>query len=661
MKKIIIISILFFVATTKLFSQTGEQLVPLTENAIQAGEFHLFSAHANQRTAQSFPMDTIALPPSGLLDDFSYESHRPDTTMWDADTLMYSASNHLGSGVFINRTWAYAPINLGVCTFDGLDALGEPYNAAALTSTNGPCDELVSRAIDLSSYTVADSLYLSFWYEAKGRGYAPNTEDSLNLEFNVPAWNIHLDTITHRDTVEWKNVWFKEGYSPQPNDTNFHLVMIKLDSASYFVKGFRFRFHNWATQCGSNDHWHIDDVYLKSHRTISDTIPGDVAFVYPPNSALTDFWAVPYKHYKPNMMASNYNVQMRNNDIAPRNITYWYYADTDHINTYQYPNPSGAVYNNFGTYASSGYGNLASVTNPPIGFSFQQTIVNADTGTFLVKHVLKQNALQIDTCTTEQRFMNYYAYDDGSAEVGYGLLYQNAMLAYKFTLPVGVQDTLKAVEMYFLPVQDIANLQLEDWTLTVWSDQGNQPGTIIYSQRTETAGYRFETPDRFLTYGIDSGTVVLSGTFYVGWQQGGADRLYVGMDFNDDHHDKIYYNSTGIWYTSIFPGSLMIRPVFGQVYPPGQDASGIQEQNLSTQFSIFPNPASDVVHVQLKNSDGKNSFVNVFDLSGREVLVQKLNSDGTINVSDLVSGVYLLQLKKPNGEILGTQKLVIGK
>lgn len=648
MKRIHFTAVLFCLMGANLFAQTtGEIIVPLTRNATQAAEF---IQRTNLRSIQTFPTDTLTLPTTGLLDNFSLDSHRPDTAMWDYDPNVYTTSNNLGSGVFINRTWAIAPINIGVCTFDGLNCTGEPYNQLALVSSHGPCDELVSRPIDLSAYTPADSIYLSFWYESKGRGYTPNPLDSLNLEFNSPNWQAFAAPL------EWKNVWYSEGFAP--TDSNFHLVMVKIVDTAYFHKGFRFRFHNWASQCGSNDHWHIDDVYIKSNRTINDTVPGDVAFVYPPSSGLADFWAVPHTHYKPTMMATNYNIQMRNNDVAPRNITYWYYAyDETGAQIYQYPNASGAVYNNFDTYLNSGYGNLPSVTNPGIGFSFPQVAINNDTGTYEVKHVIKQNALQIDTVTTEQKFYNYYAYDDGTAETGYGLLGQYSMLAYKFTLPVGVQDTLKAVQMYFLPVQNIPNLQLENWTLTVWSDQGNQPGTIIYQQRTQTSQYSYETPDRFVTYGIDSGTVVLAGTFYVGWQQEGADRLYIGMDFNTDHHDKVYFNTSGNWNTSIFSGSLMMRPVFGELY----DASGIHESTAANHFSLYPNPTNSMVTIAGLTDEQKNCSVSVMDISGREVIAQQLNADGTMDVSSLSPGVYIVQLRNKQGEAFGTQRLVISQ
>src|SRR6266702_3381062 len=57
----------------------GEKLVPLTVNPIQTAEA---IRHANDRTSV-FIQDTITLPTAGITDDFSYASHRPDSSLWD--------------------------------------------------------------------------------------------------------------------------------------------------------------------------------------------------------------------------------------------------------------------------------------------------------------------------------------------------------------------------------------------------------------------------------------------------------------------------------------------------------------------------------------------------------------------------------------------------
>ncbi len=634
------------VVSSAAFAQSPEHTSPLRVNPVQSAEAHM---NAMRRSAAVFPADTIILGSTGIHEKFSYDSHRPDTLLWELDPAIQPSP----TGVYINRTWPIAPVNLGVCTFDGLKYNGEPYNELASVNSTGPCDELISRPIDLTAYSAGDSVYLSFWYQAQGRGYAPNVADSFILDFNIPAWN--PDQFTHT----WKRVWYMEGYNPSAADTNFHLVMIRLDSASYFTSGFRFRFRNYASQCGSNDHWHLDELLLKSDRTMNDTLPFDVAFAYEPNSALKDYWAVPHTHYKPNVhMGTNYNVQIRNNDTVSRNITYWYYMETG-AGTSIYPNVSGAA-NPGGTppYWTSGYENYSAISNPPITAAFDQVYVNTDSTTLKVEHVLKSSATQFDTVTTYQKFYNYYAYDDGTAEVGYGLYGSNSLLAYQFTLPTGVTDTLKAVQMYFLPVLDINNLQLRDWTLTVWGDAGGQPGTIIYQQRTQHIGFDFSFgPDRFITYTIDSGTVVLSGTFYVGWHQLGPDRLYIGLDLNTNNEDKIFYNTTGNWYTSVFGGSLMMRPVFGDSY----NVSSVEENTIAENFSLYPNPANDRVTIVLPAGHEKYN-VRMLDLSGREVAgMQQLNADGSMDVSSLSAGMYLVQLFTEEGELQGTQRLIISE
>ncbi|MBI3511259.1 MAG: T9SS type A sorting domain-containing protein [Bacteroidetes bacterium] len=640
--KFIFSSIIFFSATL-IFAQTssnGEKLIPLTENAIQKQESLLRST---QRTA-TFPNDTVALPSAGLRDNFSYDSHQPDTTIWDLT---------ISPPVFVNRTWAFCPPDLGVCTFDGLDINGMPYDSLAAPNSTGRCDSLTSRPLDLSAYSVADSVYLSFWYQAKGRGYAPNTMDSLILQVSARGWNPN-QTITN-----WKTVWFLEGYNPSISDTLFHIVMFKLDSASYFVKGLKFRFINWGSRCGSNDHWHIDDVYMKSLRSAADTFSRHVDFVYPASSGLTDYWAVPVTHFKPSMMASNFEVQIANHDTIStgRSVTYWYdvLKSDNTLLTPIYPNAAG-VTQTIMPFATSGYMSYAPITDPPIGWNYTQFSLQSDTTTFRVQHIL-HSSTDIDTMVQNQKFYNYYAYDDGTAEVGYGLIGTNSSLAYQFTMPIGINDTLKAVQMYFLPVRDLLDLDVYDFQLTVWNDVGNAPGSVIYRQRNQHIGRKFESTDRFVTYTIDSGTVALQSgqKYYIGWVQSTADILYLGFDFNTDHHDKIYYNTTGNWYTSIYNGSLMMRPVFYNAY----DVSGIAENSAGNNFSLYPNPANGTVNLEMKNAN-ENYAAVVTDISGREILPPiKFSGKTSIDVAALNAGIYFVRISNEKGEVIGTKKLVV--
>ena len=316
------------------FVAAQEMLKPLT--------YVQQSDRSSERNSSAvFPLDTIALPSNGFRDNFMYDSRRPDTTMWDLA---------ITTGVYVNRGWATAPINLGVCTFDGIDVQGFPYDQFASVNSSMLCDVLTSRYFDLTAYDASDSLYLSFWWEAQGKGYAPNQIDSLQVQINIPAWNTSGEV--------WKTVWFKEGYNPQYPDTSFHVAMIKLDSASYFTDGFRFRFRNYASGCGSNDHWHIDEVLFKPNRMANDTFINDVFFVYNMPSLFTDFHQIPGSHYTASQMANNITMYIRNNDTITRNVTYSY-------EIFQVGNPTplfnyaGGADGNLFPFDTSGYSTYA--------------------------------------------------------------------------------------------------------------------------------------------------------------------------------------------------------------------------------------------------------------------------------------------------------------
>lgn len=72
-------------------------------------------------------------------------------------------------------------------------------------------------------------------------------------------------------------------------------------------------------------------------------------------------------------------------------------------------------------------------------------------------------------------------------------------------------------------------------------------------------------------------------------------------------------------------------------------------------FSVYPNPVSDFVNVQ----SGTNAIekVSVTDLNGRTVkTISTSGTEARINISDLASGVYMLNINSDNGSV--TKKIV---
>ncbi|WGD35537.1 T9SS type A sorting domain-containing protein [Olleya sp. YS] len=84
------------------------------------------------------------------------------------------------------------------------------------------------------------------------------------------------------------------------------------------------------------------------------------------------------------------------------------------------------------------------------------------------------------------------------------------------------------------------------------------------------------------------------------------------------------------------------------------DALSVESFNQSN-FNVYPNPTNTgFVNITTTNSDDVN--VTVFDILGKQVLKETLNNN-TLNVSNLKSGVYILNIKQNNATV--TKKLVI--
>lgn len=637
MKQLLTIFYILGICAIDIHAQ--ELIVPLTSNPIQQEEA---ARRSTQRITVSIG-DTLQLPSgTSITDDFSYDSYRPDTVLWDLSALQPDGSP---TGVFVNRTWAYAPVDVGLCTFDGLKFDGLPYNAMASPSSTILCDYLTSNYFDLQTKTAADSIYIRFFWQAKGRGYAPNANDSFQLQVNYPA-------IAN----DWETIWFKTGYNPATADTNFHWAMVRLDNPAFFANGFRFRFRNYASPCGSNDHWHLDQVSIRANSNRNDTLVGGYRYAYEPGSLIRDFRSIPWWHYDASLMAGSQRLFIRNNTNQGTTISTSNYTIRFSNGSLHYSSPLAAAALNFLPYPSIGFyqdPGGAQVWNPTIASAAALPTMSAPS--FFTTDYSFQAGLLTDTVRSENYFNNYYAYDDGTAEVGYGLNGANSLLAYRFTLPSSIAaDTLEAVQMYFLPVQDIDDLQFREFKLTIWSHNtvSNEPGTIIYQEDSLNPIYMGETVNRFATYRL-SQPQLLSGTFYIGWQQLAQDRLYIGFDFNSDQSDKIYYNTNGTWYTSIFDGALMMRPLFRST----DDLSGIEQTDNNNSITVFPNPATDQIQIKGLVS-GINYTVQLIDMTGR-ILVDEQIQSPEFQVSDFPEGIYLLRLYNRDNGLQFTQRIII--
>ncbi len=75
-------------------------------------------------------------------------------------------------------------------------------------------------------------------------------------------------------------------------------------------------------------------------------------------------------------------------------------------------------------------------------------------------------------------------------------------------------------------------------------------------------------------------------------------------------------------------------------------------QNI--EFTVFPNPAREVLYI---NCDIEKAIVQIFDINGKLIYTDFVFSNSEINISELVSGTYIIILSAENGKT-GVQKFV---
>ena len=290
---------------------------------------------------------------------------------------------------------------------------------------------------------------------------------------------------------------------------------------------------------------------------------------------------------------------------------------------------------------------------------------------------------QNDTAVFHQVFSNYFAYDDGSAEAGFGIESTNGPGNYQIAARYVLNntDTLRSIDIFFDPIIDVGILATSPFNLMVWADNSGVPGASIYTDTTGgTVRYPGFAPNyptlgvqrenRFIRYELLHPVIINAGqVFYIGINQVyNYPAIPIGFDMNTDNHDNMFYNanypSTSPYYgwfdlpgdeDPAYRGSLMMRPVFGDSLL----ALGIQKYNntISANIIVYPNPASDEVFIQ---SDNTITKIVVTDLIGNLVIQQTENPVQRINTASLQNGAYLIKAFTDKG-LTDTKKLIISR
>ncbi|MBE0651627.1 MAG: T9SS type A sorting domain-containing protein [Bacteroidales bacterium] len=622
-----------------------ERLTGLSTNEQIARHYQEWKQHykSEEEKSQIF----LQLP---FFDDFKGDSVYPDSTKW------------IGKSAFVNNSFGYLPPDRGVVTFDALDSTGNVYSTAS--STPSIADILTSQPIRLDSLisstskkalSPADSLYLSFYYQPQGVGNAPESSDSLILDFKYPTGDsvFRASDSTWQPEYIWKPVWktsgmeldtFKSVYGKY-----FVQVMVPIKDSALFYKGFQFRFYNYVTIANNTipswktntDEWNVDYVYLNANRSAGDTTYKRLTFsgTYP--SFIKNYTSMPYAQYRAdptNSTNPSFHVYIANLDKVAHSVHYNYTVNQEG-GSFNYSYDGGI--NTLQPFTSVGFEDCNTTASaaqacPPVNSLFSLDY-NQDTASYLIKQYISDpvdGIIQGDSMVYKQQFYNYFSYDDGTPELGYGIEPSGAMVACEFKM--NTPDTLTAIKIYFNKPQGSSSLIY--FNLMVWSDNNGKPGDIVYEQDNEQVQWSSDLYG-FDTYRLNQ-PVVLSGVFYVGLQRQ-LDDVNIGFDANDDAQSKSFYYTDNNWYQTSFHGALMIRPVIGKnIVLATQNHTATNNDILKA----YPNPATNGISFSgLNIQAGTPVNIEVYNVLGNLVSRQEL-TENYFSTQYLSNGFYFARI-----------------
>ncbi len=557
-----------------------------------------FQNNVSRFFSRNHKTQSLQLP---FFDDFYQNSLELNSNLWEEDE---NVQIHFGIGK--------TPPNRGVVVLDGAQKNGQGYFD---TPTQGIKEKLISKPIDLSSFTASDSIYLSFFFMHGGYGDKAESNDSLKLFF--------------LDNTQTPNlVWFRVGGDTM---TQFQRIIVPVHSSQYHHGEFQFYFETYGNLNGLFDQWILDYIYLNKNRTHNDTLFTDLSFSDKRFSLFDSLTSVPLKQFqsKPWMSQSFIEVTNLSANNEGRNLIW----SIQEIKNNTLLNPP-LVQNQFFAF-------FPPKTEYPIPPFADQWDVIDKFSHFRVQFSLNQNAsdpqILNDTLKLDFPVDSVWAYDDGEPETGYGLRTAKTFLQKYYN---HTEDSLKAVMINFVPSLDI--ISGKGFRLVVMSHPHKD--SILYS-KFYNLNY-LSTRDSFNYFLLDT-ILPLPNEYYIGITQPDNKPIGVGFDFSYNNNNNIYWDSSSVFVKSRLNGTLMIRPVMGSK----TELLVSNEKIKILEVNVFPNPVDDVLYINTSKNILK---MELFDSIGK--FLSKYEPDQKIYLKHLKPGIYHLKIYTPDQTC--TKKLI---
>lgn len=204
--------------------------------------------------------------------------------------------------------------------------------------------------------------------------------------------------------------------------------------------------------------------------------------------------------------------------------------------------------------------------------------------------------------------------------------------------------TFNEVRGVIVPVISVGHTSNNSYIrFMTWDGVDSKPTTVLADQKVFLRDLR----DNYLQVIMFDEPLRVDGPFYLGYSINYAegDEFVVGMAPNRGHggENTLFVCKNGNWQSS--PSAYNISTSSG--IRPMTCLVGIEDETISENTGIYPNPSSDRLFVTNNLNFDQGDFVEIFDKTGKTVKMQFADS-GTIsmemNVEDIAPGVYFARI-----------------
>ncbi|OFX31465.1 MAG: hypothetical protein A2X08_17025 [Bacteroidetes bacterium GWA2_32_17] len=192
---------------------------------------------------------------------------------------------------------------------------------------------------------------------------------------------------------------------------------------------------------------------------------------------------------------------------------------------------------------------------------------------------------------------------------------------------------------------------------TIWDvDNQGLPGSVLGTKNVLINTF---VPLIYKSVMFDT-PVQVNGQFFVGYQlyyNTPYDTFVVYMSPNRpnpiDNHLYLKKNASSVWQTptQFFQDTMQVNVSLAISVIGCLVGINVEEINMDSQISVYPNPTSDKINIELKDFVPSSFNCNLYDLTGRKIKIETFNTNTNfyeIDVSKFNNGIYLLEINVNN-------------